>query len=164
MLTLMPRGGKILVSALFALIILFSSTPIVVAAEGIVPCGDQTYSADEATQFNSSHDAEIKAGTVSRAYFGSIKNPCDWNYLISGITKVTNYFIILGAAVSALAFGYAGLLMMTAQGEMGKIEEARAIFGKVLIGFLIMLSAWLIVHAIEAAFIAPDSGIESLLK
>jgi hypothetical protein len=43
--------------------------------------------------------------------------------------------------------------MLTASGEMGKIEEAKAIFGKVVIGFLFMLAAWLIVYAIEAAFL-----------
>lgn len=140
---------KILISV-FALTFIFFLAPFVVSAAGLVPCGTEVYP-----------EGQLVDG---KGVGGMISNPCDWHYLIVGITNVTNYFIILGAAISALAFGYAGLLMMTANGEMGKIEEAKSIFGKVLVGFLIMLSAWLIVHAIEAAFIAPESGIKSLLQ
>lgn len=85
-------------------------------------------------------------------------HPCGWNDFIKLITNITNYLIILGVAVSALAFGYAGFLMMTAAGEMGKIEEAKAIFGKVIVGLLFMLGAWLIVHTIEAAFITDTTN------
>lgn len=101
-------------------------------ASGLVPCGTQSVN-------------------------GVVSNPCGWNDFMILITNITNYLIILGAGVSALAFGYAGFLMLTASGEMGKIEEARAIFKKVVIGFLIMLSAWLIVHTIESAFVINDS-------
>ena len=103
----------------------------------------------------------VPCGTESAG--GTVTNPCGWDHAVKLLINITNYLIILGAAVSALAFGYAGLLMMTAGGEMSKIEQAKGIFTKVVIGFLIMLSAWLIVHAIEAAFIAPESGIHSLL-
>ncbi|MDO8482434.1 MAG: pilin [bacterium] len=132
-------------------------TPVTVSAgtAGLVPCGDETYPPD-------ARDANNKpvGGTVS--------NPCDFSHVLALINNIANFFIITGAAVAALAFGYAGFLMMTAAGEMGKIEEAKAIFGKVLVGFLFMLSAWLIVHAIEAAFLDttnadPTKRFKSLL-
>lgn len=128
-----------LISSFFIISVLFLATPIVTMAQSpLVPCGTLTED-------------------------GKVSNPCEWKDFIIGISNVTNYFIILGAAISALAFGYAGFLMMTASGEMGKIEEAKAIFGKVLVGFLFMLSAWLIVRAIEAGF-EDQTVIQSLLK
>ena len=109
------------------------------SADPLVPCG---YASDNAT----------------------VKADCGWADLVKLVSNITNYLIILGAAFSAVAFGWAGFLMMTAGGEMSKIEQAKSIFGKVLVGFLLMLSAWLIVHAIEAGFIAPGSGVKSLLQ
>ena len=143
--------GKILISSFFIISVLLLATPIMTMAQSpLVPCGDQTY--PEGNMVN----GKDVSGTVS--------NPCEWKHFIIGISNVTNYFIILGAAISALAFGYAGFLMMTASGEMGKIEEAKAIFGKVLIGFLFMLSAWLIVHAINAGFLASGFIDSTVVK
>ena len=118
-------------SALFLMLSLFVAfAPDPVSAQsGLIPCGYETNSD------------------------GRVTNPCGWNDFFTLITNVTNYLFILGAAFSAIAFGWAGFLMMTASGEMSKIEHAKQIFGKVLVGFLIMLSAWLIVHAINAGLI-----------
>ena len=103
----------------------------------------------------------VPCGTLSSG--GVVSNPCGWSDFITLLNNITNYLIILGAAFSAIAFGWAGFMMMTAGGEMSKIEKAKSIFGKVLVGFIIMLSAWLIVYAIEKGLIAPSSGIQSLL-
>ena len=127
-------------------------TPVVVLAgtPGLVPCGDQTYPPG--------------ATVGGKPVGGTVSNPCNFSHVLALINNITNFFIITGAAVATLAFGYAGFLMMTAAGEMGKIEEAKAIFGKVLVGLLFMLSAWLIVHAIEAAFLDTSAGkFKSLL-
>jgi len=120
-----------------------TTSPVSTGNSGLIPCGVDplTPGADPTTT-----------------------HPCGFADFIKLITNITNFLIILGAAVSTLAFAYAGFLMMTASGEMGKIEEAKAIFGKVVVGFLFMLAAWLIVHAIESAFIAPSSGINSFLQ
>lgn len=126
---------------------------------GLVPCGDEVYPVSRGS------DGKLIPFMVNdKDVSGQIKNPCNFSHVLALINNITNFFIITGAAVSALAFGYAGFLMMTAAGEMGKIEEAKSIFGKVLVGLLFMLSAWLIVHAIEAAFLDTSSGkFKSLL-
>ena len=124
------RSGKIIIVALLLVSSAFVVAPeSVYAQSGLIHCGYDT-NAD-----------------------GRVTNPCGWNDFFRLITNVTNYLFILGAAFSAIAFGWAGFLMMTASGEMSKIEHAKQIFGKVLVGFLIMLSAWLIVHAINAGLI-----------
>ena len=115
------------------------------ATTGLVPCGTESY--------NTTNNLPPAGKNI-----GDISNPCNFNHIVILINNITDFFIITGAAVSTLAFGYAGFLMMTAHGEMGKIEEAKAIFGKVLVGFLFMLSAWLVVHALEAAFLDTSAG------
>ena len=131
----MKNFGKFFLSLIFAITVFGGAVllPVSVSAtnvddnKGLVPCG----------------------ATLN----GKIDNPCNFDHFLILVSRITNYLIIIGAAVAALAFGWAGYLMMTAGGEMGKIEEAKAIFTKVLVGFLIMLSAWLIVHALEAGFL-----------
>ncbi|MSU55250.1 MAG: hypothetical protein EXS46_01770 [Candidatus Taylorbacteria bacterium] len=148
-------GARIIATTLLIFIVGFLAVPffVVNAASGLVPCGDKAYNlTDNLPPTDKNGKLSMKPGEN----VGDVSNPCGWNDFIVGITNVTNYFIIMGTAVSALAFGYAGYLMMTAGGEMSKIQEARSIFGKVLVGFLIMLSAWLIVHAIDAMFISND--------
>ncbi|MBI2475976.1 MAG: hypothetical protein HYV67_01925 [Candidatus Taylorbacteria bacterium] len=143
----MLQRGTIFVGAIAIVFSLFAAAPLVAAAQSpIVPCG------------YASNAVDAQGQPINAAF----KHDCGWADLVKLVGNITNYLIILGAAFSAVAFGWAGFLMMTAGGEMSKIEQAKSIFGKVLIGFLIMLSAWLIVHAIEAGFI-KDSQFKSLL-
>lgn len=152
-----------IIPSLFFTAIIFGfvvAMPLAVKAAdlGLVPCGlKDVKTVDPKTGAVSGNDADPKPD-------GIVDDPCDYSYIGTLITNITTFFIITGAAVSAVAFGYAGFLMMTAHGEMGKIEEAKAIFGKVVVGMLFMLSAWLIVHAIEAAFLDTSPGkFKSLL-
>jgi len=78
----------------------------------------------------------------------SPSQPCDFNAFVSGIQRVINWFITIAAMLSAIAFAYAGFLLLTGGGNPGKREKAKEIFTKVLIGFIIVLSSWLIVHAV----------------
>ncbi|PIQ92524.1 MAG: hypothetical protein COV70_00325 [Parcubacteria group bacterium CG11_big_fil_rev_8_21_14_0_20_39_22] len=94
---------------------------------------------------------------------GSVKNTgdcieeCNFNHLIIGIKNITDLLIILAVALAALIFAWAGFLYVTAAGSPGQIEKAHKIFGKVFIGLVLILSAWLIVYFIQTALIDDDS-------
>ena len=126
----------------------FSFVPVITFAQntGLVPCGTK----------------DINGDGMIKDLPGAEKEECQFNDLLKLVSNIVDFLIITGTAVAALSFGYAGFLMMTANGEMGKIEEAKAIFGKVMTGFIIMLSAWLIVYAIESAFL--DSSFTSYIR
>ncbi|MBU6389932.1 hypothetical protein KGQ31_00085 [Patescibacteria group bacterium] len=136
----MKSAASFMTSLLFvSAIAAAASAPALAAAQsGLVPCGTQSSG-------------------------GVVTDPCGWNDFFTLANNIANFLIITGAAVATLAFAYAGFLMLTAGGETGKIQEAKAIFGKVLIGFLFMLGAWLIVHAIDA-MIAGSFLDNSVLK
>lgn len=116
----------------------------------LVPCGTENY--------------KVGDTLPDRKSIGDIKNPCEFSDFIKLIKRLTDYMIILGAAITAMAFAYAGFLMMSASGDEGKITKAKEIFKKVVIGFLFMLSAWVIVHTIESWLVTDTNNYKSFLR
>jgi len=100
-------------------VLLVVFVPAVVFAQGLVPCD------------------------------GTATNPCGFDQFITLIQNIIN-FLTFNVAVPlvAIAFAWAGIIMLSAGGDTGKITQAKEIFGSVLIGFLITLSAWLIVSTL----------------
>ncbi len=79
---------------------------------------------------------------------GQSGKACDFQAIIQLANNIINYFIIASITISALLFGYAGFLMVTARGDTGAVTKAKGIAESVAWGFAIMLSGWLIVHFI----------------
>ena len=74
--------------------------------------------------------------------------PCDFRSLISLANTIIKFFIILGSSVFAIMFSYAGYLFLTANGSSGQLTKAKGFFWDAILGFVIMLSAWLFVDFI----------------
>lgn len=73
---------------------------------------------------------------------------CEFGDFIELIKNIMNFAIFTGVAFSVLAFSWAGILMITSAGNTGQRDQAKKIFSSVLTGFLIVLTAWLIVYLI----------------
>ena len=73
---------------------------------------------------------------------------CNLDSLVELAQNIIEFFIYVSPFVAAVAFAYAGWLYITATGDTGQIKKAHGIFTSVAIGFIIILSAWLIVKAI----------------
>jgi len=89
---------------------------------GIVPCGDE---------------GDPECGL------------CQIGALASDSLRFAVYFAVV---VATLLFVYAGFLYVTAGGDTGKISQATSIFGKVVVGLVTILTAWLIVDFILQTF------------
>jgi len=72
------------------------------------------------------------------------------------------FLIFISIPIATLLFSYAGFLYVTAGGNTGKIQKAHDIFKDVAVGFLIVLSAWLIVNTIVSPLISDN--YETLLE
>ena len=72
--------------------------------------------------------------------------PCDFAGLMAQIQHFINIAIIMGVVIAVLLFTYAGFKLIQ-DGEKNR-SQAKEIFQKVLVGLLIMLSAWGIVYTI----------------
>ncbi len=88
--------------------------------------------------------------------------PCDFNGLMMQVQHLINIAIVVGVLVAILGFSYAGFLYITGSGDPGKLTQAHSVFKKVLIGFIIMLSAWLIVFQV-LSWLTGKSGFGALL-
>ena len=57
-----------------------------------------------------------------------------------------------------ITFSYAGFIMLTSGGNSSKKDQAKEMLLKVVIGFAVILSAWLIVRIIVNSVLAPGKG------
>lgn len=78
---------------------------------------------------------------------------CSFGDVMRLITSVINFLIYLSIPIAAIAFAWAGWIMVTSGGSESKKEQAKEIFTKVAIGFIFVLSAWLIVRFITTALL-----------
>ncbi len=95
------------------------SIPLLAVAQGIVPCGG---SADPLG--------------------------CDLCSLGQLMQNIINFLLLLTIPLAAALFAYAGFLYIRHGTNPTKIETAHKIFRNVLVGFLIAISAWLVVQTI----------------
>lgn len=88
---------------------------------------------------------------------------CQFNDFVQLGQNLINFLIVLSIPLTAIAFAWAGFLMVTSAGSEEKIKQGKAIFGKVLVGFIFILGAWLIVYTITTALL-NDPKNYSLLE
>jgi len=70
-----------------------------------------------------------------------------------------NYLLVLAVPLAAVSFAWAGFLYITAAGDSGKVEEAKGIFKKVAIGFIIALAGYLIVKTITFSLLKDAPSV-----
>lgn len=92
-------------------------------------------------------------------------NKCDFGDIVVGINRIIQVvFIVLAVPLATILFAYAGFLYITAVGDEGKIKSAHRIFLNVLIGLVLMASAWLIISVIVTTLAKPGSGATQFLQ
>lgn len=85
---------------------------------------------------------------------------CGFKDLGTLAKRIINFMIILSTFVATAMFAYAGLILLTSGGDMAKMTKARTIFRRVGIGYLWILSAWLVVYTITTVLL--ESGFSIL--
>ncbi len=87
---------------------------------------------------------------------------CDFNGAMLQIQHLINIAMIVGVLAAIVLFTWAGFLYVTSAGDTTKLNSAHAIFKKVIIGFIIMLSAWFVVYQL-LDWLTGKSGFGALL-
>lgn len=80
---------------------------------------------------------------------------CQFCHLAKLSQNVINFLVGLSIPIAAAMFAWAGALMFTAGDSSSRIDKAKSILRSVLIGFLIVLSAWLVVQTVLKAILNP---------
>jgi hypothetical protein len=109
-----------------------------VDAAGIVPCGN-------------GDGASLDAN-------GFISDECSLCDLQILAVRFVNFVILLATAVSALLFTNAGFLYVMSPANPGNIAKAHHLFINTLVGFVVILAAWLIVNLAMSLLLSPTFG------
>jgi hypothetical protein len=105
--------------------------------------------------------ATFAADESLSSLIGCTKPPnCTWPEFIKTINNVISFLFKLAVTLATISFAYAGWLYLTARGDEGQTKRARGIFGKVIMGFIIMSVAWLAVKALMSIADPSYSGLE----
>ena len=89
------------------------------------------------------------APAVSAAAIVPCDGPdCDWGALITLGGNILNFMVTISVFIAAIMFAYAGWLFFSDTGNASNIESAKKIFGAVVIGLIIVLTAWLVVNTL----------------
>lgn len=88
-------------------------------------------------------------GSGGTSFSIKINNPLKNVTTLNGlIVKLLNIILTIGVPFVALMIIYSGFLFVKAQGDPGKLKDAKATLQWVLIGGTILLSAWVIAKAL----------------
>lgn len=95
---------------------------------------------------------------------GTAADPCDFNAFAKMINTIINWFISMAGVVAVITFSIAGIQMLMNPENPGKREQAIEMFKKTIIGLLIVLIAWLVVHTIISTLVNPNINALRFLK
>jgi len=89
---------------------------------------------------------------------------CGFPELLVLINKVISFLLfVIASPLAGIAICYAGYLYITGGSSEGNITKAKAILKNVVIGYVLALAAWVIVHSIVQS-IGLDSSINTFLS
>lgn len=83
-------------------------------------------------------------------------NQCNICDLITLINKFVTFVMGLMTLIAVILFLYTGYKLVTAQGDPTAVGKARKIFVSTTIGFMLVLSSWLIVDTFMKSLIQYD--------
>lgn len=73
---------------------------------------------------------------------------CSTCHIVQVANSMVKWLIVAMASIGGLVLMYAGVKMVTAGGNMGAIESAKDMMINMIIGYLILLSAWLVIDTV----------------
>lgn len=82
---------------------------------------------------------------------------CNYCHLFNLAQNIVQFLVAISVFIAVLLFVYAGFLFLTSGGNVAQIAKAKGIFGKVFIGFVIVLAAWLIIDVVMKSFYSGGS-------
>jgi hypothetical protein len=113
------------------------TSPTIVGS-GLVPCG---------------------YGAFTGGSEGSSSTGCQACHLATLIQNVINFAIGLSIPLAAALFAWAGVLFFTSADSPGQRDQAKKIFKNAFIGFLIAITAWLVVNTVLHVIFSGNSSI-----
>lgn len=116
--------------------------PVLSLAAGLVPCGD-----------NPTVDAS-----------GKVTGACTFNDFITMINNIINWIISIAGVIFTISCVYGGFLWIMSGESPEKKTRAQTILWRTLLGFVIILTSWLIVYTILNTLAPGNTSILKFIK
>lgn len=84
---------------------------------------------------------------------------CNFCSIVTLVQNIINWLFGFLTLVAVILLVVAGFKLVTSAGNPNAWETAKKMLTNVIIGFIIIMAAWLIVDTIMKALLAPDSGM-----
>ncbi|MEY2640653.1 MAG: Type secretion system pilin [Candidatus Parcubacteria bacterium] len=73
---------------------------------------------------------------------------CDFDKLVETAQNVMDFLIILATSIAVIVIAYAGFMYMTSGENSGKVKKAHELMWYAVVGFLVAISAYLVVDVL----------------
>lgn len=129
-----PRATIVVMNprrALFSLIAFFLTLPLLAVAQGLVPCGRNSDT--------------------------GLNEACQICHVLQLINGVTTWLVGILSVAAAIMFVIAGFKLVTAGGNQDAWKQAKDMIVNVTIGFVIVLSAWLLIDLLMKSLLSDGN-------
>jgi hypothetical protein len=111
--------------------LLWALIPVIAESQGLVPCGTSNGIQTSYAGLNAYQTSSISC------------NLCDLGELAQ---RIVNWLVVVSIPVATVLFAYSGWLLFTSGANPTQIDKAKKTGWAVLVGFCIVLGAWLLVQ------------------
>lgn len=101
-------------------------------------------------------DCPVNDPNCANAYDPDNYGLCE---IVSLANNVIQFSIGLISVLAAIIMVYAGYLLVSSRGNVGQMERAKVMFTNILIGMVIMLSAFLVINTVLGILVGKNSPI-----
>ena len=115
--------------------------------EALVPCG-YDLNGDGKIENPAGGGPPTRVAPYDGPAYANTMEECNWNGAVALANNLLDFMIYMSVLIAVLLFAFAGFKYMTAGGDVGQIKQAHKIFKNAAIGFVLVLTAWLIVDTI----------------
>ena len=88
----------------------------------------------------------VKCGNSDDTGTRAQSGECTFNDFINLIQNIFNLVFAFAGFIAAGLFMYAGFLMLTAMGNAAQITQAKAVFRRVAVGFLVLFMSFIFIQ------------------
>lgn len=126
------------VLSVILLFLIWMLAPLAVSAQGLVPA------------------CPVGQEGCAEAYAPDNYGVCE---LVSLSNNIVRFIIGLIAVLGAIIMVYAGFLLVSSRGNASQMERAKQMFTNILIGMVIMLSAFLVVNTVMSMLVGSNESL-----
>lgn len=92
--------------------------------------------------------------------FVSCNGPdCDYCDVVELVERVIRWLVLVLTIIGTILFAVAGYILASSQGDVGKRKKGKDMILSVVIGFILILSSWMIIDVIMKAFVGGEVGV-----